>query len=235
LAVGINRQSSSIDRVRCAMPMVSCMTKDLTVSKARQRKGLYTMQSLPQQPSRRVAVVALAILLLALCGRVDSFGPPRPAVCSTRKGKPAGLLLAVPKATTGSSASDEEHVSRPGPVIPKWSKFRVPTKVVPYGLNVEIMNDKLQSQPRDGVVTSMVWAFGGQKYIHPELRSDFPVGQWLDKRANLGIALSGGGMRAASTCLGWYVSHHTLCNALCVAAFTDPSHLCNAWFACISR
>ena len=40
-------------------------------------------------------------------------------------------------------------------------------------------------------------------YVHPELRTDLPVGKWLNDRPNIGIAMSGGGLRAAVCSLGW--------------------------------
>lgn len=113
-----------------------------------------------------------------------------------------GRLLVVRQAET-----------RPGPSIDDWSKTRVPFLNVkpgnlplPYGLNVEVTRKggEFESVPHPGVATSLVWAFSGNTtYLHPECRPDFPVGEWLRSRPSLGIALSGGGMRAASTCLGW--------------------------------
>ena len=80
---------------------------------------------------------------------------------------------------------EDPVLSRPGPVIKNWAKICVPfLNVKPgklpllYGLNAEVTEDEqnLESTPRDGVVTSLVWAFGGD-YVHPELRQDFPVGE----------------------------------------------------------
>jgi hypothetical protein len=79
-----------------------------------------------------------------------------------------------------------------------------------YSLPVEVMIP-VQSDstfepyvylPKNGVVTSFEW-LPNEEYIHPELQDYFPVGQWLRQKANVGIALSGGGMRAASCTLGW--------------------------------
>lgn len=134
------------------------------------------------------------VALVLLCSRTDAFRPNQKDVLSIKR-----FSLVARRAST---ESEEKPLSRPGPIIEDWTMIRVPTFVKPYGLNVEINHQTLESTPRHGVVTSLVWAFGGD-YIHPELRQDFPVGQWLNERPNLGIALSGGGMRAASTCLGW--------------------------------
>jgi hypothetical protein len=137
------------------------------------------------------------VAIVLLCSRTDAFLPNQKNVLSSKR-----FSLVARRAST---ESEEKPLIRPGPVIKDWTKIRVPTRVEPYGLNVEIneSNDQtLNSTPRDGVVTCLVWPFDGD-YIHPERRPDLPVGQWLNERPNLGIALSGGGMRAASTCLGW--------------------------------
>lgn len=135
----------------------------------------------------------IAVLLAIFYSSVDAF--------SSRITSNGRWILAPHQAATTDTEKSE---SRPGAVIKDWNALRVPTVVKPYGLNVAIDDQTLKSTPKDGVVTSIVWAFGGE-YVHPELRQDFPVGQWLNERPSLGIALSGGGMRAASTCLGWYV------------------------------
>jgi len=106
-------------------------------------------------------------------------------------------------------------------IIQDWSKIRVPqegTGKVPYGLNVvttvdkatgaftTVQNDSLQS------VSAIVWALPDDlsNFVHPELREDLPVGRWLKSRKNLGIAMSGGGMRAATCALGWLRALNTL-------------------------
>lgn len=80
-----------------------------------------------------------------------------------------------------------------------------------YGSNIKVLTpveDDIPVKasmyaPNGDVAEAFAWTIPKGTYLHPELHSDFPVGQWLPKKANVGIALSGGGMRAASCTLGW--------------------------------
>eukprot|EP00978_Attheya_sp_CCMP212_P028807 scaffold100531_cov56-Attheya_sp.AAC.3 len=72
-----------------------------------------------------------------------------------------------------------------------------------YGPNWSI-DEALQPKKVDQKAGAFVWAIGNEAYVHPELRPDLPVGKWLNSRPNLGICMSGGGLRAATCALGWY-------------------------------
>jgi hypothetical protein len=63
---------------------------------------------------------------------------------------------------------------------------------VPYGLTVE------------GPANVAIWPIpNNSNFTFPEQIPGLPVGDWLNRRTDLGIALSGGGMRAATCALGW--------------------------------
>ena len=47
-------------------------------------------------------------------------------------------------------------------------------------------------------------------FFFPEYRNDTPLGDFIASRKDLGIAMCGGGMRAASSTLGWYDFHNVL-------------------------
>jgi hypothetical protein len=73
-----------------------------------------------------------------------------------------------------------------------------------YGPNWTIDPETLGPKQVDQKCGAMVWALGDSAFDHPEQRNDLPVGKWLQTRPNLGICMSGGGLRAATCALGWY-------------------------------
>ena len=104
------------------------------------------------------------------------------------------------------------ELSSSAKIIHDWSKIRVPqegTGNLPYGLNLVTTVDKatgaFTTVKKDQSVSAIVWALPDDlsNFVHPELREDLPVGRWLKSRKNLGISMSGGGMRAATCALGW--------------------------------
>ncbi|KAK1746153.1 hypothetical protein QTG54_002760 [Skeletonema marinoi] len=73
-----------------------------------------------------------------------------------------------------------------------------------YGPNWSV-DDNLDPVETPGQTGAMVWPIPyNSSYVHPEMRADLPVGKFLRSRPNLGICMSGGGMRAATCALGWY-------------------------------
>lgn len=73
-----------------------------------------------------------------------------------------------------------------------------------YGPNwsIDENNEPVQTPGQTG---AMVWSIPfNSTYVYPEMRPDLPVGAQLRSRPNLGICMSGGGMRAATCALGWY-------------------------------
>jgi hypothetical protein len=78
-----------------------------------------------------------------------------------------------------------------------------------YGSNWSL-DEALKPKEVPQKAGALVWAIGNETYVHPELRPDLPVGKWLNSRPNLGICMSGGGMRAATCTLGWYRALHHL-------------------------
>lgn len=73
-----------------------------------------------------------------------------------------------------------------------------------YGPNWSV-DDNLDPVETPGQTGAMVWPIPyNSSYVHPEMRADLPVGKFLRSRPNLGICMSGGGMRAAICALGWY-------------------------------
>jgi len=72
-----------------------------------------------------------------------------------------------------------------------------------YGPNYSI-DENQEPKELAGKTGAMVWAIDDSAYTHPEKRSDFPVGKWLESRPSLGICMSGGGLRAATCALGWW-------------------------------
>jgi len=72
-----------------------------------------------------------------------------------------------------------------------------------YGPNWTIDPETLGPKQVDQKCGAMVWAMGNSTFVHPELRFDLPVGNWLQSRPKLGICMSGGGLRAATCALGW--------------------------------
>jgi len=90
--------------------------------------------------------------------------------------------------------------------IEKWSELGIPHRERPYGLNREVRKDEDGGKveiDKAGVVATIAWTLP-QKSPFPELNTELPVGKWLAGRDNLGIALSGGGLRAATCTLGWW-------------------------------
>ena len=79
--------------------------------------------------------------------------------------------------------------------IDDWSTLQVPQKDKPIGY----VDDK--------TVQALTWALNadGTKNTPPEMNPTLPVGKWLSERKDIGIALSGGGLRAATLSLGWFV------------------------------
>jgi hypothetical protein len=73
-----------------------------------------------------------------------------------------------------------------------------------YGPNWTIDPETLGPKQVSQKCGAMVWALGDSTFEHPEQRTDLPVGKWLQTRSNLGICMSGGGLRAATCALGWY-------------------------------
>ena len=73
-----------------------------------------------------------------------------------------------------------------------------------YGPNWSIDPTSLKPVETTGKTGVMVWAIEDSSFDYPELRSDLPVGKWLNSRPNLGICMSGGGMMAATCALSWY-------------------------------
>jgi hypothetical protein len=111
------------------------------------------------------------------------------------------------------------ELSSSAKIIHDWSKIRVPqegTGNLPYGLNLVTTVDKatgaFTTVKKDQSVSAIVWALPDDlsNFVHPELREDLPVGRWLKSRKNLGISMSGGGMRAATCALGWLRALNTL-------------------------
>jgi len=73
-----------------------------------------------------------------------------------------------------------------------------------YGPNWSV-DDNLEPKATPGQTGAMVWSIPfNSSYVYPEMRPDLPVGKLLRSRPNLGICMSGGGMRAATCALGWY-------------------------------
>ena len=79
-----------------------------------------------------------------------------------------------------------------------------------YGPNWSV-DENLEPMSTPGRTGAMVWAIPpNSAFTYPELRPDLPVGKLLRSRPNLGICMSGGGMRAATCALGWYRGLHHL-------------------------
>jgi len=73
-----------------------------------------------------------------------------------------------------------------------------------YGPNWSV-DENLEPKETPGQTGAMVWPIPfNSTYVYPEMRPDLPVGKLLRSRPNLGICMSGGGMRAATCALGWY-------------------------------
>lgn len=93
--------------------------------------------------------------------------------------------------------------------LPEWNALPWPPNRG-YGPNWSV--DKLgNAVQKTGKCGALAWAIRGDNSTrHPELHLDLPVGQWLMKRRNLAICMSGGGHRAAVCALGWYRALHEL-------------------------
>jgi len=97
-----------------------------------------------------------------------------------------------------------EPFSRSYTKIPHWNNdIKVSASIgSPYG-PMRSIDENLHAIEVPNKAGALVWAINGTAYIHPELRSDFNVGQWLRSRPNLGVCMSGGSLRAATCALGW--------------------------------
>ncbi|KAL7580527.1 hypothetical protein ACA910_003655 [Epithemia clementina (nom. ined.)] len=100
--------------------------------------------------------------------------------------------------------------------IDDWSKVEAPSSAGGgnYGPNWTLDPKTLKPKSVTGRCGTLSWAVGktkdGQPSVFPERRMDLPVGQWLAKRPNLGVCMSGGGLRAAVCALGWLRGLHHL-------------------------
>ena len=97
-------------------------------------------------------------------------------------------------------SGDDHAIPNDASTISKWSALLIPDEgdpPTPYGLNQSVNREK-----KSGVVSAAAWKLH-QSLIHPENNEELPVGKWIAQRDDLGIALSGGGLRAASCTLGW--------------------------------
>jgi hypothetical protein len=91
-----------------------------------------------------------------------------------------------------------------------------------YGPNWSV-DENLEPKETPGKTGAMVWSIPfNSTYVYPEMRPDLPVGKVLRSRPNLGICMSGGGMRAATCALGWYRGLNHL-NLLQKARFISAS------------
>ena len=96
-----------------------------------------------------------------------------------------------------------------GKIFRDWRNIIVPQRVtgsLPYGQDSD--GDSFKTETKNESASEIAWAFSSDPtdFVYPELREDLPVGQWLRSRKNLGISMSGGGMRAATCALGWLSS-----------------------------
>jgi hypothetical protein len=101
------------------------------------------------------------------------------------------------------------------PITPKrWTNsallnWKETNEVHPYEKKVMVPDlrglaaEHSLTEGKDHRVESFAWPTPHPKYVHPELQTDFAVGRLLSDKADVGIAMSGGGMRAAACTLGW--------------------------------
>lgn len=120
----------------------------------------------------------------------------------------AAQAFVVPTGTSPGrwvSRLNDAHIK-----ISDWSKLEAPPfgPGSRFGPNWGVHPETLDPVNKPDTLGTLAWSLGDSTFLPPERRQDLPVGAWLDERHNIGICMSGGGERAATTALGWLRGLH---------------------------